>query len=115
MRRYQVVRHGAFLHRESATLDAGAATCISLTLEDDVLVIDTLGHLCALTGCADAIFVGVSLIPHGGHNPLEAVARCVPIISELYTCNFASIYSDLFEADAAVEVDANTLSPALLD
>ena len=32
-----------------------------------------------------------------------------------HTFNFASIYRDLFEADAAVEVDANTLFAALLD
>ena len=78
-------------------------------------MIDTLGQLGALTGCADAVFVGGSLIPHGGHNPLEAAAWCLPIISGPHTFNFASIYNDLFEADAAVEVDANTLSAALLD
>ena len=80
-----------------------------------MLVIDTLGQLGALTGCADAVFVGGSLIPHGGHNPLEAARWCMPIISGPHTCNFASIYSDLFEANAAVKVDANTLSAALLD
>ena len=39
----------------------------------------------------------------------------MPIISGPHTCNFGSIYSDLFEANAAVEVDCNTLSAALLD
>ncbi len=115
MRRYQVVRHSAFQRGAGATSDAGAATGISLTFEDDVLAIDTLGQLGALTGCADAVFVGGSLIPHGGHNPLEAAAWCLPIISGPHTFNFASIYSDLFEANAAVEVDSNTLSAALLD
>ena len=115
MRRYQVVRHSAFQRRAGATPDAGAATGILLTFEDDVLVIDTLGQLGALTGCADAVFVGGSLIPHGGHNPLEAAAWFLPIISGPHTFNFSRIYSDLFEADAAVEVDANTLSSALLD
>jgi hypothetical protein len=80
-----------------------------------VLVIDTLGQLGALTGCADAVFVGGSLVPHGGHNPLEAAAWSLPILSGPHTFNFCSIYRDLLEANAAVEVDAETLSAALLD
>ena len=115
MRQYQVARHSAFQPNAGATLDTGGAASISLTCEDDVLVVDTLGRLSALTGCADAVFVGGSLIPHGGHNPLEAAAWRLPILSGPHTFNFTSIYRDLFEANAAVEVDENTLSTALLD
>ena len=115
MRRYQVARHSAFQVNSDATPDAGGTTCSSLTLEDDVLVVDTLGRLGALTGCADAVFVGGSLVPHGGHNPLEAAAWCLPILSGPHNFNFASIYRDLLDAHAAVEVDADTLSTALLD
>ena len=116
VRQYQVVCHSAFQPGVGATHGEGeGAASISLTLEDDVLVIDTLGRLGALTGCADAVFVGGSLIPHGGHNPLEAAAWCLPILSGPHTFNFASIYRDLFEANAAVEVEANTLGTALLD
>ena len=115
MRRYQVARHSAFQVNSDATPDAGGTTGSSLTLEDDVLVVDTLGRLGALTGCADAVFVGGSLVPHGGHNPLEAAAWCLPILSGPHNFNFASIYRDLLDANAAVEVDADTLSTALLD
>ena len=115
LRQYQVARHSDFQPSAGATSDAGAAPGISLTLEDDVLVIDTLGRLGALTGCADAVFVGGSLVPHGGHNPLEAAAWCLPILSGPHTFNFASIYRDLFEANAAVEVETSTLGSALLD
>lgn len=115
MRRYQVARHSNFQPSAGATSDAGAAPGISLTLKDDVLVIDTLGRLGALTGCADAVFVGGSLVPHGGHNPLEAAAWCLPILSGPHTFNFSSIYRELFEANAAVEVEGSTLGSALLD
>ena len=114
MRRYQVARHSAFQVNSDATPESGIKGS-SLTLEDDVLVIDTLGRLGALTGCADAVFVGGSLVPHGGHNPLEAAAWCLPILSGPHNFNFASIYRDLLDAHAAVEVDADTLSTALLD
>ena len=116
MRQYQVVCHSNFQPGAGATHgEGGGAASISLILEDDVLVVDTLGRLGALTGCADAVFVGGSLIPHGGHNPLEAAAWCLPIMSGPHTFNFASIYRDLFEANAAMEVEADTLSTALLD
>ena len=114
IRRYQVVRHSDFQVNADATPEGGT-TGITLTLQDDVLVIDTLGQLGALTGCADAVFVGGSLVPHGGHNPLEAAAWCLPILSGPHTFNFASIYRDLFEANAAVEVDSDRLAVALLD
>ena len=114
MRRYQVARYSAFQVNSDATPGAGGTTVSSLTLEDDVLVVDTLGRLGALTGCADAVFVGGSLVPHGGHNPLEAAAWRLPILSGPHNFNFASIYRDLLDAHAAVEVDADTLSTALL-
>ena len=114
MRQYQVARHSDFQVSADATPEGGT-TGITLTLQDDVLVIDTLGRLGALTGCADAAFVGGSLVPHGGHNPLEAAAWCLPILSGPHTFNFSSIYRDLFEANAAVEVEGSTLGPALLD
>ena len=41
--------------------------------------------------------------------------RCLPILSGPHNFNFASIYRDLLDAHAAVEVDADTLSTALLD
>ena len=116
MRQYRVVRHSDFQSSAGATPHAGeSAASTSLTVTDDVLVVDTLGRLGALTGCADAVFVGGSLVPHGGHNPLEAAAWCLPILSGPHTFNFASIYRDLFEANAAVEVEADTLGTALLD
>ena len=115
LRQYQVVRHSDFQPSEGAPSDAGETAGISLTLEHDVLVVDTLGRLGALTGCADAVFVGGSLVPHGGHNPLEAAAWCLPILSGPHTFNFSSIYRDLLEANAAVEVETDTLGAALLD
>jgi 3-deoxy-D-manno-octulosonic-acid transferase len=47
------------------------------------LLIDTLGSLGALTGFADLVFVGGSLVPHGGHNPLEAAVWQFPFLLAL--------------------------------
>ena len=115
MRRYQIARHSAFQVNADATLDAGGLTGISLTPEDDVLLVDTLGRLGVLTGCAEAVFVGGILVPHGGRNPLEAAAWRLPILSGPHTFSFSSIYRDLLEANAAREVEADTLGTALLE
>ena len=37
----------------------------------DVLVLDSIGELAGLYSLADAVFVGGSLVPSGGHNILE--------------------------------------------
>ncbi|MGQ9921388.1 MAG: 3-deoxy-D-manno-octulosonic acid transferase [Desulfobacca sp.] len=48
--------------------------------QTSVVVIDTVGDLFALYGLADLIFVGGSLVPHGGQNILEpAVWGKVPL------------------------------------
>ena len=71
-----------------------------------VLVLDTLGELAALYGIADAVFIGGSLVPAGGHNPLEpAVFAKVPIFGRSMD-NFREIAASLLEAGAALQVDS---------
>ena len=41
--------------------------------ETPVVIVDTVGDLFALYGLADVVFVGGSLVPHGGQNILEPV------------------------------------------
>ncbi len=85
-----------------------------IQLSDDVLLIDTLGSLGALTGFADLVFVGGSLVRHGGHNPLEAAAWQLPILTGPYTFNFATIYRDLVRCGGAQQVDIHTLTDAVI-
>ncbi len=44
----------------------------------DVLILDTMGELWKVYGIAECAFVGGSLVPIGGHNPLEPIALGVP-------------------------------------
>jgi len=77
---------------------------------DQVLLIDTLGELGALTGLADIAFIGGSLVPHGGHNPLEAAAFGVPVLTGPHRFNFGAIFRDLLRVEGAREViDADSL------
>jgi 3-deoxy-D-manno-octulosonic-acid transferase len=85
-----------------------------VSADTDILVLDTLGELAALTAAADVSFIGGSLIPHGGHNPLEAAAFGVPVITGPHTFNFQQIFRALRRAGGAIEVtDAATLGQAV--
>ncbi len=74
-----------------------------------VLVLDTLGELASLYGAATVAFVGGSLVPWGGQNPLEPAARGVPVLFGSHMQNFreaATLLKVLGEggAPAALEV-----------
>jgi 3-deoxy-D-manno-octulosonic-acid transferase len=53
-----------------------------------VLVVDTLGELESFYGAADIAFVGGSLVPHGGHNVLEASGLGKPVLLGPHHANF---------------------------
>jgi 3-deoxy-D-manno-octulosonic-acid transferase len=46
----------------------------------NVIVVDTLGQLLHLYSAADVAFVGGSLLPYGGHNPLEPASYGIPVL-----------------------------------
>jgi 3-deoxy-D-manno-octulosonic-acid transferase len=74
-----------------------------LTDSTDVLLIDTLGELSAFLGLADAAFIGGSLVPRGGHNPIEAAAWGCAVITGPHVINFATIVRDM-ERGGAIRV-----------
>ena len=86
------------------------------TLSDDteVLLIDTLGELSAFMGLATVVFMGGSLVPHGGHNPLEALVFGRPVVTGPSTDNFASLYRDMEKSGLLTRVnDSGDLAAAL--
>ena len=70
-----------------------------------------MGELLALYAAADVAFVGGSLVPTGGHNPLEPAALGLPMITGPHLHNFARIAGLLEEAGALTTVaDAEGLA-----
>ncbi len=59
-----------------------------------VYLLDSIGELSAVYGVAGLAFVGGSLVPTGGHNPIEAWAAGVPVIVGPHTSNFRDIVRD---------------------
>jgi 3-deoxy-D-manno-octulosonic-acid transferase len=79
----------------------------------NVLVLDTVGELSLLFGCADLAFVGGSLVPHGGHNLAEPAAWGLPLLSGPSLHNFDEMADALKRAAALEVIDRDTLPGAL--
>jgi len=65
---------------------------------------DTMGELTLFMGAADLAFIGGSLVPHGGHNVLEAAAQGVPVVFGPHMFNFAETRELFLGQQAAVQV-----------
>jgi 3-deoxy-D-manno-octulosonic-acid transferase len=61
----------------------------------EILLLDTIGELASVYSVAAVAFVGGSLIPAGGHNPLEPAQFGVPIVMGPHYVNFRAITEDL--------------------
>jgi 3-deoxy-D-manno-octulosonic-acid transferase len=61
----------------------------------ELVLLDTIGDLAAVYGVADAAFVGGSLVPRGGHNPLEPAQFGVPVVMGRSTENFRDIVATM--------------------
>lgn len=74
----------------------------------EIVLLDTIGELASAYSLATAAFVGGSLLPSGGHNPLEAAFHAVPVVMGSYCENFRAIVDELRKENAIVIPDANS-------
>ena len=70
----------------------------------DVVILDTIGELAYLFQVATVVFVGGSLVDHGGHNILEPAVHGKPIVFGPYMQNFAEIAETFLQSHAAIQV-----------
>jgi 3-deoxy-D-manno-octulosonic-acid transferase len=81
----------------------------------DVVVLDSIGELAQIYQLATAVFVGGSLVGHGGHNILEPAIFGKPIVFGSHMQNFREIADAFLANDAAVQVPSERdLETALL-
>ncbi len=79
----------------------------------EILVLDSVGNLASVFRMATAAFIGGSLVPRGGHNPLEAARFGVPVVMGPHYENFREIVDGMRAADAVVIVEQGNLTLAL--
>jgi len=61
----------------------------------EIMLLDTIGELASVYSLAAVAFVGGSVVPGGGHNPLEPAQFGVPIVMGPHYANFRAITDDL--------------------
>jgi len=72
----------------------------------DVLLLDTFGELAKVYRYATVAFIGGTLVPTGGHNPIEAAAAGVPVCFGPSMSNFREIAQVFLRNEAAAEVQS---------
>jgi 3-deoxy-D-manno-octulosonic-acid transferase len=70
----------------------------------DVLLLDTMGELARAYATADVVFVGGSLVPIGGHNPLEPILYEKPVLFGPHTEKIADTVNALLDVGGGIRV-----------
>jgi 3-deoxy-D-manno-octulosonic-acid transferase len=72
--------------------------------QPEVILLDTMGELMGIYSLGTLVFVGGSLVPIGGHNPLEPLFFRKCVLFGLHMFNFLEISSRLIEMGGAIQV-----------
>ena len=84
-------------------------------LPGSVFLLDTIGDLASIYSLGTLAFVGGSLIPSGGHNPLEPAQFGVPVLVGPSFQNFREIVDAMQSSDAIRIVPAEALAATIVD
>ncbi|MFH1846395.1 MAG: 3-deoxy-D-manno-octulosonic acid transferase [Candidatus Omnitrophota bacterium] len=88
--------------------------CFSGT--DEILLVDTIGHLKALYNIASVVFIGGSFVKKGGQNPIEAALWGKPVVFGPHMFNFKEIAAMFVKSGAAIQVkDVSELKKTLVE
>lgn len=79
------------------------------TATTDLYVADTMGELGLFYRLSPIVFVGGSLIRHGGQNPIEAIKLGAAIVHGPHVFNFADVYEALDGRGGARQADTQEL------
>ena len=80
-----------------------------------VVMLDTIGDLAGVYSLASLAFVGGSLVPSGGHNPLEPAQFGVPVLMGSSVFNFREVVEAMRERDGIRIVEGDGLAAAMID
>jgi 3-deoxy-D-manno-octulosonic-acid transferase len=104
------IRAGGFAVVRKTTLDRQLGTVKG----PRVILLDTRGQLAALYSQAALVFVGGSLVPIGGHSPLEPASVGKAVVFGPYMDHFAEVSELLVSQGGAIQVhDSQEMAAAL--
>lgn len=73
----------------------------------DIYIADTMGELGLFYRLSPVVFIGGSLVPHGGQNPIEAVKLGASVVHGPHVFNFTDVYEALDGAGGAKLADSS--------
>ncbi len=82
--------------------------------DKEIILLDTIGELSSVYGCADLCIIGGSLVPKGGHNLFEPAYWAKPIVCGPHMENFP-LAAVFFKNRAAVMVKADNIGKVLVE
>jgi 3-deoxy-D-manno-octulosonic-acid transferase len=100
---------------DAKTVGASAPDSPKPVRPGTIVLLDTIGELASVYSLASVAFVGGSLAPAGGHNPLEPAQFAVPIVMGPHYANFTAITEALREHDALRIATKEELAATLAD
>jgi len=110
----RLIREAGLLPIRKTAIDAGT---VPERFEDQphVILLDTTGELARLYSVATVVFVGGSLVKHGGQNMIEPAALGRPVVFGPHTWNFRDTVELLVGSGGAVQIEGSDELPAVLD
>ena len=89
---------GSFLKKEDVTFSfLFNDEKLFLNLENEITIVNEIGHLNYLYSISDLAFIGGTLIEHGGQNFLEPLKHGIPLSAGSSVYNFQEIADQLSE------------------
>lgn len=82
--------------------------------DTNIIIGDTIGEMLLFYSYAKVIFIGGSLIKHGGHNPLEAAIFGKPIFSGKHVFNFHEIYNLLYKSNGCEFIGSDNFADKII-
>lgn len=71
----------------------------------EIILLDSIGELRSVYPLAEIVFVGGSLIPHGGQSILEPAIEGKAIVTGFYTMNFKAIVEEFNRQNALIQLE----------
>jgi 3-deoxy-D-manno-octulosonic-acid transferase len=79
----------------------------------EIVLLDSIGELASVYSLAAVAFVGGSLVPAGGHNPLEPAQFGVPVVMGEHYANFRGIVEAMRSVEAVKIARSEELAEAI--
>jgi 3-deoxy-D-manno-octulosonic-acid transferase len=102
----KVIRRSGFTPARISSLGGAQA----IAVETPVYLLDTIGQLNDAYAAATIVFIGGSLVTHGGQNPIEPAIFEKPVLFGPHMFNFSAIAAALLDGNGALRIqDAEEL------